>query len=674
MRYGVAYYPEHKSPEDLKHDYYLLEASGINTVRIGEFAWNRMEPREGEFDFSWMVDAVNHLGEMGIETIICTPTACPPVWMVREHPEMQYVDNRGVVRPFGGRRHYCYNSEAYRKYCVRVAEKLVEAFRVNPYVCGVQIDNEPAQEGTGRCHCEACQKKFRAYLQQKYGSIENLNHRCGTIFWSQEYTSFEEITIPVNSIEPGTQSAINAYYENPSIRMDYEHFCSQSQTEFQDLQADAIRPILDVPIMTNATGTATNSIDYYESTKNLDYYAFDYYPNLRYAGIDPFPYAFARGIKGGKGFWVPEFVSGGGHCLNGHGRKQSPPGALKQATVHALANGAEMLLHFQFRTFPFGAEQLNYAIVDMDGRAGRRYFEMSETAKLLPKLAAVEQAHFPGEVAVCVDYDSHWALGMKPVNDSQFHYLDYCSRMYRLLSEIGITADVVSMKEADYAQYRMIIIPAGIVMSRPVQDKIADFVEHGGIVMATFLTSVKNPDNVGVTDVLPAGLTDVFGCSVDEVEPVTDNVSALKVLLPHSGREIVCRDGVWSELLGGGAETIGAYTDGYKEGSRVITMNPYGDGKAYYVGTDLPDGAYKEFLTDLMQEAGIGQSDLHSNDKLQVITREDEQHLYRMVFWFGEEPHSLQIPAGYTDLLTGETVEGIVRMEPCGMLLLQKRK
>ena len=218
MRYGVSYYPEHKTEGDLRHDLELLKGSGINTVRMGEFAWCRMEPVEGQYTFGWLQEVVEELGQAGIRTILCTPTACPPAWLVKKHPDILYMDNRRIRRPFGGRRHYCYNNETYRQYSVKIAEELARAFAGNSYVAGVQIDNEPAQEGTGRCCCPVCVDRFHTYLRERFGTIEEFNRRSGNIFWSQEYDDFEEIPVPVNTIEVGAQDQIRAYYENPTVR------------------------------------------------------------------------------------------------------------------------------------------------------------------------------------------------------------------------------------------------------------------------------------------------------------------------------------------------------------------------------------------------------------------------------------------------------------------------
>ena len=350
MFYGVSYYPEHKDAQQLRHDLDLIKASGINTVRLGEFAWSHFEPKENEYNFDWLDFVIDELGEAGIGVIVCTPTACPPAWLVSKHPDMLYIDNRGTARPFGGRRFCCYNNENYRRHSVRIAKEISQRYGSNPHVIMFQIDNEPAQEASGRCCCPVCAEKFRNRLKEKYKSIDEYNRRSGGAFWSQDYSSFEQINPPVNTIEPGSINAVPQYFENPTLRLEFERFSSDSQIEYQNLQTEAIRAYTNLPITTNATGLATNSINYYKSFDKLGLYTFDYYPDMRDAKIDSFPYAFARGIKNGGTFGVMEFNSGGGHRFGGSGRLQPNPGALKQAVVQAMAHGANLMLHFQFRT------------------------------------------------------------------------------------------------------------------------------------------------------------------------------------------------------------------------------------------------------------------------------------------------------------------------------------
>lgn len=672
MQYGVAYYPEHKTKEELQQDLKLLKESGINTVRMGEFAWCRMEPDPGVYQFDWLEEVVTDLGEAGIRSIICTPTACPPAWLVYAHPEVLYVDNRGEVRPFGGRRFYCYNNPVYREYSRKITEEIGRRFGKNPYVSGFQIDNEPAQETSGRCHCPVCKSKFTEYLKNKYQTIEEYNKRSGNIFWSQDYKSFDQIKPPVNTIEVSAEQALPVYFENPTLRLEFERFASDSQIEYQNLQADILHRYSDYPVTTNGTGLATNSIDYYKSTKNLDVYGFDFYPGLRDAAVDSFPYAFARGVKEGKPFWVMEFMSGGGHRFGGSGRVQPNPGALKQAVIQSYAHGAEMMLHFQFRTFPFGAEQLNYAIVDMDGVPRRRYYEMQETARVLEQLKDYEKADFVNEIAVCVDYDVHWALRIKPVNDPDFNYLDYAGRMYNLLEDAGYNADVIGY-DADFSGYKFLVIPSAFIADRRFQEKLRRYVENGGILLSTFLTSAKNEDNVGYTDSLPAGLNDVFGVTVEEVEPVFEgNRTKLKLNLANT--EQVSLDGMWSDLLKGNAKAIGTYTEDYKTGAMAVSEHTYGRGTSCYLGTDIDDESMMQLFAYFCQKAGIEKNPVCPQKRVEVIHRRLDGVDYYYAINFTARDTSLLLDEPMEDVLENCTYQQEVPLKRNGFALLKRMR
>lgn len=670
MQYGVAYYPEHKTREELQQDLKLLKESGINTVRMGEFAWCKMEPEPGDYRFDWLDEVVTELGKAGIKSIICTPTACPPAWLVYAHPEVLYVDNRGEARPFGGRRFYCYNNPVYREYSRKITEEIGRHFGRNPFVSGFQIDNEPAQEASGRCHCPVCKSKFQEYMEVKYKTIEEYNKRSGNIFWGQDYNSFDQINPPVNTIEVSAEQTLPVYFENPTLRLEFERFASDSQIEYQNIQADILHQYSDYPVTTNGTGLATNSIDYYKSTKNLDVYGFDFYPGLRDAAVDSFPYAFARGVKDGKAFWVMEFMSGGGHRFGGSGRVQPNPGALKQAVIQSYAHGADMMLHFQFRTFPFGAEQLNYAIVDMDGIPRRRYYEMQETARILNQLKAYEHAEFVNEIAVCVDYDVHWALRIKPVNDPDFNYLDYAGRMYNLLEDAGYNADVIGY-DADFSGYKFLVIPSAFIADRRFQEKLRRYVDNGGILLSTFLTSAKNEDNVGYTDSLPAGLNDVFGVTVEEVEPVFEtNRTKLKLNLGNAVLE--SSDGMWSDLLEGNAKAIGTYTQDYKTGAMAVSEHTYGKGTSCYLGTDVDDESMMQLFAYFCQKAGIEKNPVCPKKKVEVIHRRQDGVDYYYVINFTAKNTSLLLEEPMEDVLNHCTYQQEVPLDRNGFALLKR--
>ena len=367
-----------------------------------------------------------------------------------------------------------------------------------------------------------------------------------------------------------------------------------------------------------------------------------------------------------------EFMSGGGHRFGGSGRVQPNPGALKQAVIQSYAHGAEMMLHFQFRTFPFGAEQLNYAIVDMDGVPRRRYYEMQETARVLEQLKDYEKADFVNEIAVCVDYDVHWALRIKPVNDPDFNYLDYAGRMYNLLEDAGYNADVIGY-DADFSGYKFLVIPSAFIADRRFQDKLRRYVENGGILLATFLTSAKNEDNVGYTDSLPAGLNDVFGVTVEEVEPVFEgNRTKLKLNLGNT--EQVSLDGMWSDLLKGNAKAIGTYTEDYKTGAMAVSEHTYGRGTSCYLGTDIDDESMMQLFAYFCQKAGIEKNPVCPQKRVEVIHRRLDGVDYYYAINFTAKDTSLLLDEPMEDVLENCTYQQEVPLKRNGFALLKRMR
>lgn len=672
MRYGVSYYPEHKHQNEIDQDIELMKELGMDFVRMGEFAWCKFEPIEGRYEFDWLDTVIDQMATNGIESIVCTPTACPPAWLVEKHPDILYVDNRGIVRPFGGRRSYCYNNPIYREYSQKIAVAIGKHYGNHPEVIAFQIDNELAQEGTGRCHCEVCRSQFHRWLKEKYKTIDNLNEKAGTIFWGQTYNDFDQINLPVNTIEVNAKQTIDAFYENPSLRLDFERFCSDSNIEYQNIQRHALKKYTDKIVTTNATGLATNSIDYYKAFSSLDKYAFDYYPSLRDREISSFPYAFARGICNDH-FWLLEFVSGGGHRLGGSGRLQQYPGALKQAVIHAFASGAELVAHFQFRTFLYGAEQLNYAVVDGDGIPRRKFFEVKNAATDLKHVRDIlANSKIVNEVALCIDYDVLWSLNIKPIS-RDFSYMKFCNELYQKLSCLGIGVDVVSYKH-DLQQYKLVIVPTPSIMSPTFMQRVKQYVKNGGILLSTFLASIKTTDNIGINQSLPCGLTDLFGIRVGEVEPVVDRTVA-KIVLEQGTKKTVGFNKYWTETLeDNGAEIIGFYEDTFRKGIGVISKNTYGHGKAYYLGTGPDDQLMSELIKAIIQEGKVERPPFSIEDGVEIITRECYGQKVYCIFNFSKKQSYIKPHREFTDVINKITVDHRICIEPKGYMFLMDLK
>ncbi|NCT11934.1 MAG: beta-galactosidase, partial [Rhodobacterales bacterium] len=128
---GVCYYPEHWPEAQWAEDAARMAEAGLTWVRIGEFAWSRMEPRPGVLTFDWLDRAIATLGAAGLRVVLGTPTATPPKWVVEKHPDMLAVDAQGRPRGFGSRRHYCFSHQGYREESRRITRLLAERYGRN---------------------------------------------------------------------------------------------------------------------------------------------------------------------------------------------------------------------------------------------------------------------------------------------------------------------------------------------------------------------------------------------------------------------------------------------------------------------------------------------------------------------------------------------------------------
>ena len=218
FRFGVDYYPEHWPEERWSIDAQLMAEAGFNVVRLAEFAWSRMEPTEGKFDFEWLDRAIAILHSHNIDVILGTPTASPPPWLMGNSPELFRVREDGLRVTFGNRREYCPNHSLYHHYTDRIVNKMADHYANHPAVIGWQIDNEFGD----RCYCPTCTQKFQTWLRSRYESLDELNQKWGTIFWSHVYNDWTEIPVPLST----------GGSPNPGLALDYYRFCSDSYVTY----------------------------------------------------------------------------------------------------------------------------------------------------------------------------------------------------------------------------------------------------------------------------------------------------------------------------------------------------------------------------------------------------------------------------------------------------------
>ena len=182
MWHGGDYNPDQwlDYPEVLEKDIELMKKSGCNVMSVGIFAWSKLEPQEGVFDFEWLDNIINKMYDNGIYTVLATPSGAMPVWLAQKYPEVRRVSEEGIRNRFGNRHNNCYSSPVYREKVKIINKKLAQRYANHPGVLMWHISNEYNVED---CHCPLCCENFKKWLKDKYKTIDNLNNKWWNGFW-----------------------------------------------------------------------------------------------------------------------------------------------------------------------------------------------------------------------------------------------------------------------------------------------------------------------------------------------------------------------------------------------------------------------------------------------------------------------------------------------------------
>lgn len=441
---GTAYYPEHWEPYRIDTDIKLMADGGIEIVRLGEFMWDRLEAKENHFDFSILDKTFDVCQKHGLYIILGTPSATPPSWLGRKHPSIHQKDIYGNIRHFGSRRHYCYNSETYKRYVEIIVDKLAERYAARNNLYAFQIDNEFGCEGTTLCYCEKCGNAFREYLKERYHHrILELNRAWGTAFWSQSYNDFAQIDPPRKT---------NAL-PNPHQMLDYYRFTSRSITSFASHQIETIRRYSDKPVTHNFMVNFTD-INYHQHKQLYDFISYDnYMPTERY---DHHISAFNLDLMWSlhrKPFVVMEQQPG---RVNWQVRNTYYPAEhLIPSTMQAYLHGASDLLYFRYRALPYGAEQYHNGILNYNGKPEQS--PRLDIVKNLSKEVLMLPNRPKSSVAIYFDYEAAWMHRINNVS-KDFDYLNAVIDIYSALMDAGKSIDIV-FRDTDRDEYELIIVP-----------------------------------------------------------------------------------------------------------------------------------------------------------------------------------------------------------------------
>ena len=596
---GVCYYPEHWSEDHWPRDAQRMHDLGLLYVRIGEFAWARIEKAEGLFDWAWMDRAIDVLGAAGLKVVLGTPTATPPKWLCEKYPDILPVDiHTGQVRGFGSRRHYDFSSETYLVQAERITAAMAQRYGSHPHVAGWQTDNELCCHDTTMSASPAALEKFRAYCAQRYGTIAALNAAWGNVFWSMEYDHFDQIDLPFFTV----------CETNPAHRLAYRRFASEQVVRFHDVMISAIRRHAAPHqwVTHNIIPPATTGVDNAALTRDLDFVSYDNYPLgfsdqlMAKASADewkPFMrtghpdlaalnFDSVRGLSKGA-WWVMEQQPG---PVNWAPHNPRPaPGMVRHWTLQAFAHGAACVAYFRWRQVPFAQEQMHAGLRRPDDMPAAAWAEVEQAASEMQRLGDLSVVAAKSPVAIVIDPVSGWVDDIER-QGAGYRYDAVVFQYYRALRGLGVDVDFVSTGDAQLAGYRLVVVPTMAV----VDDAAFDALQASDGLLLFGPRAGAKTEEFSISDGLPPGrLRDFVPVKVTSVETLRADCGGS---VAYKGAEY--ESGRWRETIEvGDADIMATYEDGAPAAVRA--------GRSIYLATLTDDAFLTNLLVDLCVEADV---------------------------------------------------------------------
>jgi beta-galactosidase len=619
---GCCYYPEHW-PHDLwRDDARRMAEAGLSWVRIGEFAWSRLEPTPGTYQFDWLDDAIETLGAAGLKVVLGTPTATPPRWMLDRHPDMLAVDAEGRPRGFGSRRHYDFSHEGFKTECARIVTALAKRYGQNPHVAAWQTDNEYGCHDTVISYAKAARDAFRGWLRARYpgpgndGDIEALNRAWGNVFWSMEYADFDEIELPNLTVtEP-----------NPAQSLDFRRFSSDQVATFNALQTDIIRAHSNAPIAHNYMGKETR-FDHFAVGADLDIASWDSYPlgfledrieregayKRRFArqgdaDFQAFHHDLYRAVGRGR-MWVMEQQPG---PVNWAPFNPLPlPGMVRLWSWEAFAHGAEVVSYFRWRQAPMAQEQMHSGLLRPDSAEAPGLEEARQVAAEIAEAPEVAPGQAP--VAILFDYDADFAWTVQP-HGRGLDYFWLVFDTYRALRALGQSVDILPPDTRDFSGYRIIAVPG--MMHMPDDLKASLTASEATVVIGP--RSGARDRSMRIPDPLPPAIPGL-DVTVARVESLRQDTP---VTLKSGGKIIGYR-----EILEGSARVL----ETTEAGESVLVAA----GNLHYLGGWLDQDAARRVFARLCQAHGLETLDLPDGVRCRDTATER--------FWFNYDTEAHEV-------------------------------
>jgi beta-galactosidase len=666
--YGGDYNPEQWiSQEDgslnpiWQEDLRLMRKAGVNLVTLGVFSWVSLQPAEDTFTFDWLDQILDLLAEQHISVCLGTATAAQPAWLSVAYPDVLPVNEWGLRRGHSRRMNYCPTSVHFRRLACNLVSALAERYRNHPALFLWHVSNEYGPS----CYCDHCAMRFRGWLQQRYGTLEELNRRWVTAFWSHIYTSWEQIQPPSQLGEQSMQS----------LTLDYQRFMSDMNLECYRAEEAVLREMTpDIPVMTNFHGLQRQN-DYFSWAPYQDVIGWDSYP---YHDARPSTSAFyfdlMRGLKRGQPWLLMEQTPSQVQWHPENPLKR--PGVMRLQSYQALAHGSNSVLFFQWRQSRVGEEMYHGAIVGHAGHEHTRVFR--EVAALGAELHSLKSdllaTRVHARVALLMSWPNWWAVENQHVPSQRLHYLEELQRYHRALWQRNIAVDIISPDDA-LEGYDVVLAPLFNLVSLEQGTAIERYVEQGGTFLTTYFSGVLDEDHLAWQGGAPGPLRRTLGIWVEEFDPLPQGKTNTLISVPETENwedNYSCEH--WCEVVHlEGARALSVFGEDFYAGRPAITEHTFGSGRAFYVAT-RPDAACLDALISLLCRELIDQTSMQHAllvpEGIEVTQRQGDGIVYTFLLNHLNTEQDVTLFQPMRDVLTDQVYEQEMQLPALGVAIL----
>ncbi|MEU5607692.1 beta-galactosidase [Streptomyces sparsogenes] len=643
LLFGGDYNPEQWPEETWHEDVRLMKAAGVNSVTLGVFSWSTLEPEPGAREFGRLDTLMDLMHDNGIGVVLATPTASPPPWMGRLHPDTLPVTEDGRTEWWGGRQHFSHSSATYRRYAAAITEDLAARYAGHPALTMWHINNEYCTFDYG----DQAAAAFRRWLREKYGSLDALNEAWGTAFWSQGYDTWDGILPP----------RLPHYMRNPGQMLDFRRFTSDMLLECCVAERDIVRRHTPhLPVTSNFMPLWLGQ-DAWRWAEEEDVVSVDIYPDPR----DPLGAQSGALVQDmtrsqARGPWMLMEQAAG--PVNWRGVNHPKPRGLNRLwSLQAVARGADAVCYFQWRQSRQGAEKFHSGMVSHAGEQGRTYQEVKRLGADLARIAPdVSGRHVTAGIAVLHDWNSWWAGAHDGRLSTRADYPDVLRAWHRALWQAHLATDFAH-PEHDLTPYPVVVVPQMYAFTDAAIDNLLAHVRRGGTLVCGFQTGVADEDDRVRPGGMDARLRALFGIrTLHEWWPL------------DAGETVTCegfRASLWSEELeaDGTAEESVPYQGGELDGLPAVLRK----GRAWYLSTLPEPEALRDLLARIASGAGVRPVLDDLPEQVEAVRRGE----VLFVLNHGRERVTVEVPGSHRDLLTGETVTDRMTLDRYGVAVLR---